>query len=108
DRTFAQDPRLGPWASVVTADLDVDEYLAIVADTAHSLFDRDTAPGPAPERLLELEVPALVVPGHDPSHATSPARYPDECLVGSEYGEVPAEVQTAQTAPPRLLHFLQH
>jgi pimeloyl-ACP methyl ester carboxylesterase len=107
DSTFAQDPRLGPWASVVTAGLDVDDYLAIVADTARGLFDRDTVPGPAPERLLELELPALVVPGHDPSHATSAARYLEECLVGSEYWDVPPEVQTAQTAPPRLIHFLQ-
>jgi len=107
DRTFAQDPRLGPWASVVTGDLDVDEYLAVVADTGRGLFDRDTVPGPAAERLLELELPALVVPGHDPSHATSAARYLEECLDGSEYWDVPPEVQTAQTAPPRLIHFLQ-
>jgi pimeloyl-ACP methyl ester carboxylesterase len=107
DMTFAQDPRLGPWAAVVTAGLDVDDYLAIVTDTARSLFDRDTVPGPAPERLLELELPALVVPGHDPSHATSAARYLEECLRGSDYWDVPPEVQTAQTAPPRLLHFLQ-
>jgi pimeloyl-ACP methyl ester carboxylesterase len=106
ESTFAQDPRLGPWASVVTAGLDVDDYLAIVADTAHALFERDTVPGPAPERLLELRLPALVVPGHDPSHATSAARYLEECLRGSEYWDVPPEVQTAQTAPPRLIHFL--
>jgi pimeloyl-ACP methyl ester carboxylesterase len=107
DRTFAQDPRLGPWASVVTADLDVDDYLVIVAETGRGLFDRDTVPGPGPERLLELQIPALVVPGHDPSHATSAARYLEECLVGSEYWDVAPEVQTARTAPPRLLHFLQ-
>jgi pimeloyl-ACP methyl ester carboxylesterase len=107
DKTFAQDPRLGPWASVVSADLDLDEYLGIVAGTGRGLFDRDTVPGPAPERLLELEIPALVVPGRDPSHATSAARYLEECLDGSEYWDVPPEVQTAQTAPPRLLHFLQ-
>jgi pimeloyl-ACP methyl ester carboxylesterase len=107
DKTFAQDPRLGPWASVVTSDLDVDEYLAIAADTYRVLFDRDTVPGPGPEQLLALEIPALVVPGHDPSHATSAARYLEECLEGSEYWDVPPELQTAQTAPPRLIHFLQ-
>jgi pimeloyl-ACP methyl ester carboxylesterase len=106
DKTFAQDPRLGPWASVVTADIDVDEYLGIVADTGRVLFDRDTVPGPAPERLMELEIPALVVPGHDPSHATSAARYLEECLEGSEYWDLPPEAQTAETAPPRLLDFL--
>jgi pimeloyl-ACP methyl ester carboxylesterase len=106
DRTFAQDPRLGPWATFLSADLDVDEYLAIVADTARGLFDRDTVPGAGPERLLELDLPALVVPGHDPSHATSAARYLEECLEGSEYWDVPPEAQTAETAPPRLLDFL--
>ena len=107
DRTFAQDPRLGPWASVVSADLDRDEYLAVAGDTARVLFDRDTVPGPPPERLLELRIPALVVPGRDPSHATSAARYLEECLDGSEYWDVAPEAQTAQTAPPRLLEFLE-
>jgi pimeloyl-ACP methyl ester carboxylesterase len=106
NKTFAQDPRLGPWARFVTPDIDVDEYLRTVSDTGHGLFDRDTAPGPAPEQLLELGVPALVVPGRDPSHATSAARYLEECLDGSEYWDVPPEEQTAETAPARLLDFL--
>jgi pimeloyl-ACP methyl ester carboxylesterase len=106
DKTFAQDPRLGPWASVVTPDLDVGEYLEIAAGTCRSLFDRDTVPGPGAERLMALETPAFVVPGRDPSHATSAARYLEECLEGSEYWDVPPEEQTAETAPPRLLDFL--
>jgi pimeloyl-ACP methyl ester carboxylesterase len=106
DKTFAQDPRLGPWASVVTPDLDVGEYLEIAAGTCRSLFDRDTVPGPGAERLMALETPALVVPGRDPSHATSAARYLEECLEGSEYWDVSPEGQTAETAAPRLLDFL--
>jgi pimeloyl-ACP methyl ester carboxylesterase len=106
DRTFAQDPRLGPWASVVNADLDPDDYLAVVSDTVHVLFDRDTVPGPEPERLMELEIPALVVPGHDPSHATSAARYLEECLSGSAYWDVMPDEQTADNAPQRVLAFL--
>jgi pimeloyl-ACP methyl ester carboxylesterase len=107
DKTFAQEPRLGPWASVVTADLDVGEYLDIVSFTGRGLFDRDTVPGPEAEQLLALELPALVVPGHDASHATSAARYLEECLEGSEYWDVPPEAQTAETAPARVLDFLQ-
>jgi pimeloyl-ACP methyl ester carboxylesterase len=107
DKTFAQDPRIGPWASVVDEGVDLDDYLAIVADTARLLFDRDTVPGPPPERLMELEVPALVVPGHDPSHATSGARYLEECLPQSQYWDVMPEEQTADNAPARLLEFLQ-
>jgi pimeloyl-ACP methyl ester carboxylesterase len=107
DKTFAQDPRLGPWASVVTADLDVGDYLDIVSSTARGLFDRDTVPGPGPVQLMDLDLPALVVPGHDASHATSAARYLEECLNGSEYWDVPPDVQTADTAPPRILAFLE-
>src|SRR5262249_9514260 len=107
DKTFAQDPRLGPWASVVTPDLDADEYHAVVSDTVRTLFDRDTAPGPPAERLLQLDVPALVVPRPDRSHATSAARYLEECLNGSEYWDVMPDEQTADNAPQRLLAFLQ-
>jgi pimeloyl-ACP methyl ester carboxylesterase len=107
DKTFAQDPRLGPWAAVVSADLDADEYLAVASDTVRALFDRDTVPGPEPERLMELEIPALVVPGHDPSHATSGARYLEECLPKAQYWDVMPEDQTADNAPARLLEFLQ-
>ena len=116
DRTFAQDPRLGPWVSVLRLDdafaadyprQDPAAYRALVEQTALQLFDRDTVPGPEPERLLELETPALVVPGRDPSHATSAARYLEECLPRSEYWDVPPEEQTAGTAPSRLLAFLE-
>jgi pimeloyl-ACP methyl ester carboxylesterase len=107
DKTFAQDPRIGPWAPVVDESVDVDGYLAIAADTARLLFDRDTVPGPQPERLMELDVPALVVPGHDSSHATSGARYLEECLPRSEYWDVMPDDQTAGNAPQRVIEFLQ-
>jgi pimeloyl-ACP methyl ester carboxylesterase len=116
DETFAQDPRLGPWVSVLRLDpafaaeyaqLDPLDYRALVGELAARLFDRDTVPGPEPERLLQLELPALVVPGHDASHATSAARYLEECLPRSEYWDVPVAEQTEATAPPRVLQFLQ-
>jgi pimeloyl-ACP methyl ester carboxylesterase len=107
DKTFAQDPRIGPWASVVSPDLDESEYLAVVSDTAEALFDRDTVPGPEPERLMELALPSLVIPGHDPSHATSAARYLEECLNRSQYWDVMPDEQTADNAPARIVEFLQ-
>jgi pimeloyl-ACP methyl ester carboxylesterase len=116
EHTFAQDPRVGPWASVVRIDAtfaddyarrDTAAYVALVDEMAQALFDRDTVPGPAPEWLMELEVPALVVPGRDPSHATSAARYLEECLPQSEYWDVPPEEPTEETAPARVLRFLQ-
>jgi pimeloyl-ACP methyl ester carboxylesterase len=116
DSSFSRDPRVGPWASVLRADdafaaayraLDLAHYRGIVEELGRSLFDRDTAPGPEPEELMAVDKPALVVPGHDPSHATSAARYLEECLPRSEYWDVPPEEQTAANAPARVVSFLQ-
>jgi pimeloyl-ACP methyl ester carboxylesterase len=116
EATFSQDPRVGPWASVLRTDpafaaeyaeRDPAGYGALVDDMARTLFDRDTVPGAEPEQLLALDLPALVVPGQDSSHATSAARYLQECLERSEYWDVPVTEQTEETAPPRLLEFLQ-
>ena len=115
DKSFSQDPRVGPWASVIRADQafaeayaqqDTGSYRYLVTGMARVLFDRDTVPGPEPEDLLRLPVPALVVPGQDASHATSAARYLQECLPQAEYWDVPVAEQTEQTAPPRVLEFL--
>jgi pimeloyl-ACP methyl ester carboxylesterase len=116
DKTFAQDPRVGPWVSVIRSDpalaqdyarQEVERYVALLEEWAASLFDRDTVPGAEPEDLLGLEIPALVVPGDDENHAVSAARYLHECLTESEYWDVPPDEQTEQTTPPRILQFLQ-
>ena len=115
-KNFGEDPRGGPWASVLRRDpafaesfaaRNPDKYKRIVSDTSRMLFDRDTAPGAEPEELMRLEIPALVIPGKDVSHATSAARYLEECLARSEYWDVPPEAQTGATAPARVLEFLQ-
>src|SRR5581483_903637 len=115
DESFAQDPRVGPWVSVLRlddsfaaayADGDAETYRALVDDTAAALFDRDTVPGPAAERLLALARPALVVPGDDPNHAQSAAHYLRECLA-AELWNVPPDEQSAANAPGHVLEFLQ-
>ena len=114
-KAFGADPRGGPWASVIKADpefaaayarLNVDAYESTVIAMRDKLLDRDTAPGAEPEDLLKLQTPALIVPGRDESHATSAARYLEECLPKSEYWDVPPDAQTAQAAPERVLRFL--
>jgi pimeloyl-ACP methyl ester carboxylesterase len=113
-KPFGADPRGGPWASVIKADpafaaayaeQNVETYKLIVAGMARSLFDRDTAPGAEPEDLLALDVPALIVPGRDAAHATSAARYLEECLPRSQYWDMPVAEQTEATAPARVLEF---
>jgi pimeloyl-ACP methyl ester carboxylesterase len=116
DKSFAQDPRVGPWAPVIRRDevfaevyvqRDAAEYAELAANMAQILFDRDTVPGAVPEPLMQLDIPALVIPGNDASHATSAARYLEECLDGSDYWDVPPDQQTEETAPARILAFLQ-
>jgi hypothetical protein len=74
---------------------------------ARTMFDRDTAPGAEPEDLMRLDIPALVVPGHDAAHATSAARYLEECLPRADYWDVPVVEQTEAATAPRLLEFLE-
>ena len=107
-KSFGEDPRGGPWVSVLRRDaafadayakLDLERYKLIAGGMGRALIDRDTSPGAEPEELLRLDIPALIIPGSDASHATSAARYLQECLPKSTYcdGE--------QTAEP-VLRFL--
>ena len=114
-KSFNEDPRGGPWASAIRRDRafaeayasqDVEKYRLVVTGMARALIDRDSAPGAEPEDLLQLDIPALVVPGRDASHATSAARYLEECLPRSEYWDVSPAGQAEETAVPRLLEFL--
>ena len=115
DATFAQDPRVGPWVSVLRADAafaeeyaaqDVDDYKTLVRETARTLFDRDTVPGAPADVLAEIELPALVVPGNDANHATTAAQYLAECLPQGEYWDVSPEEQTSENAPQHIGQFL--
>ena len=114
-KAFNAEPRGGPWASVIRRDAqfasqyakqDVDKYTEIVADMASALLDRDTSPGAEPEQMLEMDIPALIVPGRDDSHATSAARYLEECLPKSQYWNTTPEEQTEEASARRILEFL--
>lgn len=114
-KSFTQDPRVGPWVTVIRNDqtfvddylkIDIERYQTIMTGMGRSLFNRDTVPGPEPEDLMQLDIPVLVVPGQDQSHAPSAARYLQECLAKSQYWDVPVSEQTEETAPARILEFL--
>lgn len=115
-KPFSADGKAGPWASVIQRDAafaagyvrtDKEKYLQIVEASANALFDRDTSPGAEPEDLLKLDIPALIVPGRDEAHATSAARYLEECLPKAQYWDALPEAQTEASAPPRVVDFLQ-
>ena len=114
-KPFGADPRGGPWAAVIKRDAgfarayaqhDLKRYAEICEGMRDALFDRDTAPGAAPEALMDMHSPALIVPGHDAAHATSAARYLEECLPASHYWDAPVEAQTEEAAKARILDFL--
>lgn len=114
-KSFGEDPRAGPWASVIRRDeafaeayvnQDRGHYQLLVMGMGRVLFDRDTVPGAEPEDMMRLDIPALVVPGRDAAHAISAARYLEECLPKAQFWDVPADEQTAANAPARMLEFL--
>lgn len=115
EKPFTQDSRVGPWAPVIRHDdafadayvrNDPDRYRLVVDSMARTLLDRDTVAGAEPEDLLRLDIPSLIIPGQDPSHAPSAARYLQECLPGATHWDIDVADQTEDTVPPRLLDFL--
>jgi pimeloyl-ACP methyl ester carboxylesterase len=115
EKGFTADPRVGPWNSVLRTDpdfaaayasADPARYAVVVAGLVRTMYDRDTVSGAEPEDLLQLDIPALVVPGQDESHAPSAARYLQECLPRVELWDVPVAEQTAANTPGRILEFL--
>ena len=114
-KAFNADAKGGPWASVIRHDrtfaaayakVEMLDYANMVHSMCHALFDRDTSPGAEPEELMKLGIPALIIPGKDESHATSAARYLEECLPKAQYWDVLPDAQTEASSAPRLLQFL--
>ena len=116
ESTFAQEPRVGPWVSVLRTDPafaevyathDVADYRTLVRETAATLFDRDTVPGAPEDVLRDIAFPALVVPGNDANHATVAAQYLAEHLPDAQYWDVMPDEQTRDNAPQRIADFLR-
>ena len=114
-KSFSADPRCGPWAAVLRSDpafarlyaaYDLDKYKLLVAAMSRTLFDRDSVPGAEVDDLVRLQLPALIIPGNDDSHATAAARYLQECLPLAQYWDVPVAEQTEERVRDRLLAFL--
>jgi len=113
-RSFWQDPEAGPWASVIVHDArfaetfaqqDPERYVALVAASGRTLFDRDMPPGAEPEEMMAMKVPALILPGDDPAHAASGAFYLRELLPQPEFWPVMPPDQTPERVRDRILEF---
>ena len=115
-KSFWMDAEAGPWATLIARDSafaerfaaqDLERYLAIVITTGRGLFDRDTAPGAEPDEVLGVKAPSLIIPGDDPSHATSGAHYLRELLPKADFWNVMPPEQTTQKVCDRILAFAQ-
>jgi pimeloyl-ACP methyl ester carboxylesterase len=113
-KTFWMDPEGGPWAALIARDgafaerfavADFEKYLGMIVTSGRSLFDRDTAPGAEPEEVLGIKAPALIIPGDDPSHATSGAHYLRELLPKADFWNVMPPEQTTQKVCDRVLDY---
>ncbi|HME63203.1 MAG TPA: alpha/beta hydrolase [Candidatus Binatia bacterium] len=113
-KSFWMDPEAGPWATLIARDngfadrfaaQDLDRYLGMIRTSGRSLFDRDTAPGAEPEEVLAMKAPSLLIPGDDPSHATSAAHYLRELIPEADFWNVMPPEQTTQKVCDRVLEF---
>jgi pimeloyl-ACP methyl ester carboxylesterase len=113
-KSFWMDPEAGPWATLIARDdpfadrfaaQDLERYLGVITTSGRSLFDRDTATGAEPEEVLGIKSPSLIIPGDDPSHATSGAHYLRELLPKVDFWNVMPPEQTTQKVCERILDF---
>ena len=55
---------------------------------------------------MALKVPSVIIPGADAAHATSAARYLQECFDGPVYHDVHAPEQSPDDVRQWILQFL--
>ncbi|MGA1206613.1 MAG: alpha/beta hydrolase [Gammaproteobacteria bacterium] len=103
DVGFAKDALLGPWGSALRVDpqlreamsgMELARYQALVSGSLNALFMTDSAAGPGPEALMQMQGPRLVIPGDDESHARSAGHFVAECLPGCTLITDPVAEQT--------------
>ena len=113
-KSFWMDPEAGPWSTVIARDNEfaekianqnLERYLGIIITSGRSMFDRDTAPGAEPEEVMGVQAPALIIPGDDPSHATSGAHYLRELLPKADFWNVMPPEQNTQKVCEQIVEF---
>jgi len=111
---FQDDPEAGPWANTIFNDAgfaeryvkqDPGRYLQIVAESRDAMFPDSFVSGPSAPELMRIDIPTLVWPGDDPSHATSAAHQLRELLPRVDYWDLHVSKQTAQGQFEQILRF---
>jgi pimeloyl-ACP methyl ester carboxylesterase len=111
---FQEDPESGLWGSTIVNDpafaarfvkQPVARYVETVEASRDGMFADTFVSGASAEELLAIEVPALVWPGDDPSHATSAAHQMRELLPRARYWDMHPSKQTGANMLEQLLKF---
>ena len=55
---------------------------------------------------MALKTPAVIIPGTDDAHATSAARYLQECLMDPVYHDVHPSEQTPEQTPDKVRQWI--
>lgn len=113
-KNFMRDPETGPWACAIANDADFAErfakqnlepYLALVAASRDTMFPDTFVSGPPPQELLTIDVPAVVWPGDDASHAMSSAHQLCELLPRMQFWDLHPDKQTAENMLTQIVEF---
>ncbi|MBI4206938.1 MAG: alpha/beta hydrolase [Betaproteobacteria bacterium] len=111
---FWLDPEIGPWGSPCAlypefaAQLvrqDVDHYLDICARSRDVLFNDTMPSGASGAELMQIQIPALIMSGHDASHAVSASWALRELMPQSELWDVLPPHQNGENTLEQVLGF---
>ncbi|MSQ74059.1 MAG: alpha/beta hydrolase [Betaproteobacteria bacterium] len=114
-KNFWLDPEAGPWASQNATDPaftaayvkhDVAAYLDLCAQSRDALYGDTMPSGASGEQLLNIKLPALILPGADASHSTSSAWAMKELMPNAEFWNVLPPHQNGENVLAAILDFV--
>jgi pimeloyl-ACP methyl ester carboxylesterase len=114
-KNFWLDPEAGPWASQNASDRefaaqfvqqDVARYLEICAQSRDALYGDTMPSGATGGELMTIQVPALILPGADASHATSAAWAMKELMPNAEFWNVLPPHQNGANVHAAIMDFV--
>jgi pimeloyl-ACP methyl ester carboxylesterase len=109
---FWLDPEIGPWGSPAAVypqfasqlvRQDVGEYLQIAEKSRDALFNDTMPSGASGAELMKIEIPAVVLPGDDSSHAYSAALTLKELMPRAELWNVMPPEQNGRNTLEAIL-----
>ena len=114
-KNFWLDGPAGPWAAqnavdpAFTADYvkhEVAKYLDLCEQSRDALFGDTMPSGATGEQLMNIQTPALILPGADASHSTSSAWAMKELMPNAELWNVLPPHQNGASVLAAILDFV--